>query len=159
MKVLGDYTCRIRDALTAGAEVAVEGPYGRFNPQKGAQKQVWVAGESGSRPSCPWCARLEPEHGRTIRLNYCVRTAREALFFSELQSRAAELDGVTVTLFDSDAGARIDTDPIRTDLGGALGEWSFYLCGPKPMVAALSQGLRRLSVPQRRVHREEFEFR
>ena len=159
MKVLGDYTRRIRDALTAGAEVAVEGPYGRFNPLKGLPRQVWVAGGIGITPFLSVLRTMEPNHGRTIRLFYCVRTAREALFFGELQSRAAQLDGVTVTLFDSDAGVRINTDGIRTALDGPLEEWSYFLCGPKPMIAALSQGLRKQGVPRRRVHREEFEFR
>ena len=32
MKVLGDYTRRVRSDLAEGADVEVEGPYGRFNP-------------------------------------------------------------------------------------------------------------------------------
>ena len=44
MKVLGDYTRRVRDELAAGADAGIEGPYGRFNPLRGPEKQVWVAG-------------------------------------------------------------------------------------------------------------------
>ena len=40
MKVLGDYTRRVRSELDAGADVAVEGPYGRFAPLRGSEKQV-----------------------------------------------------------------------------------------------------------------------
>ena len=159
MKVLGDYTRRVRDGLNAGADAAVEGPYGRFNPLRDSGKQVWVAGGIGITPFLSVLRTMTPGHGKTVRLYYCVRTANEALFFSELQARAAEAGGVTVTLFCSDAGARIDADAIGADIGEALTDWSYYLCGPKPMVAAISDGLARRGVPARRIHDEEFEFR
>ena len=159
VKVFGDYTRRVREGLTVGADVAVEGPYGRFSPLGGSEKQVWVAGGIGITPFLSVLRTMEPGHGRTVRLYYCVRAAREALFLGELEARAAELENVTVTLFDSEAGARIDADAIGTDLGGAFGEWSYYLCGPKPMVEAVSGGLRKRGVSRRSVHKEEFEFR
>lgn len=159
MKVLGDYTRRVRDALSAGADVAVEGPYGRFNPLRGSDKQVWVAGGIGITPFLSVLRTMTPGHGKTVRLYYCVRTASEALFFSELQARAAEAGGVTITLFSSDAGARIDADAIGAGVGETLTDWSYYLCGPKPMVAAVSEGLARRGVSARRIHNEEFEFR
>ena len=159
MKVLGDYTRRVRDNLTAGAAVAVEGPYGRFNPLRGSEQQVWVAGGIGITPFLSVLRTMEPGHGKIVRLYYCVRSAREALFFGELEARVAELGNVTIARLDSDAGARIDADAIATDLGGALGDWTYYLCGPKPMVAAVSAGLKKRGVSARRVHTEEFEFR
>lgn len=159
MKVLGDYTRRVRDHLTVGAAVAVEGPYGRFNPLRGSEKQVWVAGGIGITPFLSALRTMEPGHGKTIRLYYCVRSAKEALFFGELEARAAELGNVTIARLDSDAGVRLDADEIGTDLGGALGDWTYYLCGPKPLVAAVSNGLRKQGVSARRVHKEEFEFR
>ena len=88
-----------------------------------------------------------------------MRSAREALFFGELEARAAELGNVTIARLDSDAGVRLDVDVVATDLGGALGDWTYYLCGPKPMVATVSAGLRKRGLPTRRVHKEEFEFR
>ena len=159
MKVLGDYTRRVRDALAAGADVDVEGPYGRFNPLRGPAQQVWVAGGIGVTPFLSVLRTMTPGHGKTIRLYYCVRTASEALFFEELEARATDVDGVTVARFDSDTGHRLNADVINDDLGGALREWSYWLCGPKPLVVAVSEGLRRRGVRQRRIHKEEFEFR
>lgn len=43
MKVLGDYTRRVRFDWAEGADVEVEGPCGRFNPLKSSEKQVRVA--------------------------------------------------------------------------------------------------------------------
>ena len=159
MKVLGDYTRRVRDDLPAGVDADVEGPYGRFNPLRGPRKQVWVAGGIGITPFLSVLRTMTPGHGRTVRLYYCVRVAAEALFFAELEARAAELGGVTVSRFDSNAGARIDAHAIREDVGGDLGDWNYYLCGPKPMVVAVSEGLQTQGVPVRRIHNEEFELR
>jgi len=159
MKVLGDYTRRVRADLAAGAEAAVEGPYGRFMPLRGRRKQVWIAGGIGITPFLSTLRTMEAGHGKTIRLYYCVRAAREALFLDELEARAAELGGVTIAVFDSDAGARIDAAAIESGLDGAPGDWSYYFCGPKPMIAAVSGGLAERGVPARRIHTEEFEFR
>lgn len=159
MKVLGDYTRRVRDGLSVGADAAVEGPYGRFAPLRDPSKQVWVAGGIGITPFLSALRTMEPGHGRTVRLYYCVRTAREALFLDELKARSDEVGGVSVTVLESDAGQRIDADGITDGLGGSPGDWSFWLCGPKPMVAALSTGLSAKGVARRQVHNEEFEFR
>ena len=159
MKVLGDYTRRVRDRLSAGADAVVEGPYGRFNPLKGAAKQVWVAGGIGITPFVSVLRTMALGHGRTVRLYWCVRTLREALFLDELSARAAEIGGVTITLFDSEAGERLDTDAIANDLGGEAQDWNCYLCGPKPLVAAAAGALAAAGMPRRQIHTEEFEFR
>ena len=159
MKVLGDYTRRVRDDLAAGADAAIEGPYGRFNPLRDSRKQVWIAGGIGITPFLSVLRTMAPGHGKTIRLYYCVRQTGEALFLDELEARAAELSGITIKLFDSECGGRIDAAAIEKDLDGTPAEWSYYLCGPKPLAAAMSAGLAKHGVPTRRIHTEEFEFR
>ncbi len=159
MKALGDYTRRVRDSLGAGVDVSIEGPYGRFNPLRGEAGQVWIAGGIGITPFLSVLRSMEPGHGRTVRLYYCVRTAAEALFFDEIEARAAELGGVTVARLDSDAGRRINMGVLSRDLGGILKDWSYYLCGPKPMVEAMTRGLIERGVSKRSIHTEEFEFR
>ena len=158
MKVLGDYTRRVRADLVAGVGATIEGPYGRFNPLRGPEKQVWVAGGIGITPFLSALRTMTPGHGKTIRLYYCVRAASEALFFDELEARAADVAGVSIERFASGTGKRINADVIKDDVG-ALQDWSYWLCGPKPLVAAVSEGLRREGVSRRRIHREEFEFR
>ena len=158
MKVLGDYTRRVRDDLTEGTAVAIEGPYGRFNPLRGSGKQVWIAGGIGITPSLSVLRTMEPGH-KTILLYYCVRSPKEALFFEELETRAAELGNVTIKRIDSNAGMQIDTATIEADLNEALNDWTYYLCGPKSMIATLSKGLKKRGTPSRDIHTEEFELR
>ena len=159
LKVLGDYTRRVRDDLTAGADVDVEGPYGRFNLLKGSEQQVWIAGGIGITPFLSVLRTMSPGHGRTVRLYYCVRTAKEAPFHSELERPAVCSGDVAITRLDSDRGARISTDVISADVGGALRDWSYYCCGPQSMIVAVSDGLNEYGVSEHRIHREEFEVR
>ena len=87
MKVLGDYTRRVRDGLSVGADAAVEGPYGRFTPLRDSRKQVWVAGGVGITPFMSALRTMAPGCDRTVHLHYCVRTAQEALFRSRARGR------------------------------------------------------------------------
>ena len=119
MKALGDYTRRVRESLAEGAK-AIEGPYGRFNPLRGEARQVWVAGGIGITPFLSVLRSMEPGHGKTVRLCYCVRTAAEALFLEELVACAGVAGDVTVLPFNSENGLRIDADTIRKELRGEL---------------------------------------
>lgn len=159
MKALGDYTRRVRESLAAGAKASIEGPYGRFNPLTGEAKQVWVAGGIGITPFLSVLRSMEPGHGKTVRLYYCVRTAAEALFLDELTAQAGAAGGVTVLPIDSEKGLRLDAETIRKELHGEHGEWGYYFCGPKPLVEAVTAGLIGHGVSERRIHTEEFEFR
>ena len=76
-----------------------------------------------------------------------------------MKARAEDAGGVSVTVLESDAGRRIGAHGTVAGLDGSPGDWSFWLCGPKPMEAALSAGLAAKGVPQRQVHNGEFEFR
>ena len=156
MKVLGDYARPVRSNLVEGA--GAEGPHGRFNLLNGSEKQVSVAGGIGITPFLSVLRTMAPGHGKVIRLYCCVRTAAEALFSDELEGLASDLGDLTIARFDSDAGARIDAQAIKRDLGGELGNWSFFLSGPRPMVAAVSEGLKKQCVSARRIHNGEFEL-
>ena len=159
VKALGDYTRRLRDhAHLRGASVRVEGPYGRFDPLGGLDRQVWIAGGIGITPFLSVMRTLDPEHGKTIRLYYCVREAKEAVFWDELTQRAI-LGGVSLHRIETETGARFGVERLVADLGDELTRWDYYLCGPQQMTGAISKGLRRRDVPARRIHNEAFELR
>ena len=50
LKVLGDWTRKVREELQVGGEVLVRGPYGRFDAAKAGPKQIWLAGGIGLTP-------------------------------------------------------------------------------------------------------------
>lgn len=159
VKALGDYTRRLRDhAHLLEASVRVEGPYGRFDPMGGLDHQVWIAGGIGITPFLSVMRTLDPVHGKTIHLYYCVRDTKEAVFWDELTQRAILL-GVSLHRIESETGARFDVERLVADLGDDLTRWGYYLCGPQPLTSAISNGLRRREVPARQIHDEEFELR
>ena len=159
VKALGDYTRRLRDHVhLLGATVRVEGPYGRFNPLGGLDRQVWIAGGIGITPFLSVMRSLDPEHGKTIRLYYCVREGKEAVFWDELTQRAI-LGGVSLHRIETETGARLGVERLVADLGDDLMRWEYYLCGPQPLTGAISGGLRRRGVPARQIHDEAFELR
>lgn len=159
MKVLGDFTRRARDHLAPGAEALIDGPYGRFNPLKGAAAQVWIAGGIGITPFLSTLRSMEPDHGKTVDLFYCVREESEALYLDEIRAIASRVGGVKVHLLTSGAGGRLTADGVAEATDGDLTARAFYFCGPKPMLAALSKGLTSKGVSQSQFHFEEFEMR
>src|SRR5690606_4169169 len=50
LKGIGDYTRTLRDRLRAGDPVVVEGPYGRFDFEGSARRQVWIGAGVGVTP-------------------------------------------------------------------------------------------------------------
>ncbi len=159
MKVLGDYTRRVRDELEAGHSVEVEGPYGCFDFEKGPDKQVWIAGGVGITPFLSALRHLQPGHGKTIHVYYCVREQKEALFLGELHDIAKRVGGVTLGCLQSNAGEFITVDRLSEELSGSLSDWHYYLCGPKPMIDAMKKGLRAEGVSAGQLHNEEFDMR
>lgn len=159
MKVLGDYTRRVRDKLVPGAEALVEGPYGRFNPLEGPARQVWLAGGIGITPFISTLRSIEPGHGKEIHLFYCVREREEALYIDEMEALAAQVDDVHIHLITSNDGGRLTADRVAERISQTPAEYSYYFCGPRPMLNALRTGLEAKGVPSRAFHFEEFEMR
>ena len=58
IKALGNYTHRLAASLKVGDTVTVEGPYGRFQFEGAARRQIWIGGgsASASRPSLHACS-------------------------------------------------------------------------------------------------------
>ena len=124
----------------------------------GTDRQVWIAGGIGITPFLSVMRSLDTGHGKTVHLYYCVREAKEAVFWDELTQRAI-LAGVTLHRIETETGARLGIERLVADLGDDLARWDYYLCGPRPLTSAMSRGLRRREVPARQIHDEAFELR
>ena len=159
MKTLGDFTRRVRDKLQVGADVSIEGPYGRFNPLDNGLKQVWVAGGIGITPFLATLRSLKPDNKAEIHLFYCVRELDEALFLDEMQKIAAEINGIHIHLFDSSTGTLLTARAVADALKSPLAGWNYSFCGPKPLTNAIANGLNKLGVSRSKMHYEVFEMR
>ncbi|MCY6383353.1 ferredoxin reductase family protein [Hoeflea prorocentri] len=159
MKVLGDWTRKVREELKAGATVHVHGPYGRFDMASAGRKQIWLAGGIGLTPFLSAVREMKPGDGREIHLVYAARNSDDAIFLDELDKRAAELGNVTLVPLFSDEGNFARVDIMKTKLPDPLDSYDYFLCGPRPMVNALMKNLKAEGVGRTRIHTEAFEFR
>ncbi|WP_171178426.1 ferric reductase-like transmembrane domain-containing protein [Ruegeria sp. HKCCD8929] len=159
MKVLGDWTRKVREELQPGGEVMVRGPYGRFDAEGAGQKQIWLAGGIGLTPFLSKLRAMQPGDKRQIHLVYAAREEQDAIFLDELRNRAAQLGNVTLVPLFSDEGNFARVDMMKQKLPDPLNSYEYFMCGPKPMVDGLMKDLKAEGVPCRKIHTEAFEFR
>lgn len=160
MKVLGDWTRKVREELEPGGRVTVRGPYGRFDTLKtDNKKQVWIAGGIGLTPFLSKIRAMEPGDERQVHFVYAARNEEEAIFLDELKTRAAELGNITLYPLFSDAGEFARIDVAKERLPDQLDAYEYFICGPKPMVDGLMKDLKNEGVQRPKIHTEAFEFR
>ncbi len=160
MKVLGDWTRKVREELKPGGEVIVRGPYGRFDASKTAcKKQVWIAGGIGLTPFLSKLRALEEDDDREIHFAYAARSKDEAIFLDELAAIAADRGNITLYPLFSDEGDFARIDVAKERLPGELTDYEYFICGPKPMVDGLMKDLKAEGVKRKTLHVEAFEFR
>lgn len=161
IKDLGDWTAKLVAAGPdlVGAEVIVEGPYGRFQPlpHKPAPT-VWVAGGVGITPFLAATAELEPQPaGQRPVLYYAVRDRGQAMAIDTLQA-AADRGVIDLEVCASTEGHRFD-EALLIDRFGADGLHGAHMavCGP----AGLVTSVRRLgaSLGAAEVEHEDFDIR
>lgn len=160
MKVLGDWTRKVREELKPGGEVLVRGPYGRFDSSKTQnKKQVWIAGGIGLTPFLSKLRAMEESDGREIHFAYAARNKEEAIFLDELEAIAADRVNITLYPLFSDEGDFARVDAAKERLPGQLTDYEYFICGPKPMVEGLMKDLKTEGVKRKAMHVEAFEFR
>lgn len=160
MKVLGDWTRKVREELQPGGEVMVRGPYGRFDAASTTGKQqVWLAGGIGLTPFLSKVRAMENDDDRHIHLVYAAREEQDAIFLDELKARAAELGNITLIPLFSEDGNFARVDKMKENLPDPLGSYEFFMCGPKPMIDGLMKDLKKEGVGRKNIHTEAFEFR
>ncbi len=159
------------DALAAGAEVPLDGPYGKGWLRTGNGRDiVCIAGGSGLSPvlSILRGAVRAPElAGRAIHLFYGARGPQDLCLDEILQAEPALRERVTVHVAISDDDAP-GADQWRGErgfvhelvlkvLGDTIPQFDFYFCGPPPMTDAVQRMLMfDFKVPADQLHFDRF---
>ena len=157
---LGDWTSRLLTADLVGAEVLVEGPYGRFRPMpcETAQRVVWVAGGVGVTPFLAAVDDLPvaPTDERPV-LAYCVRSVDDAVAMGRL--RLADEEGrIRLEVFASSHGRRFNAETSLAELaGGSVAGAHVAVCGPAGLVADVARAASRGGAAE--VETEDFDIR
>jgi predicted ferric reductase len=148
IKPLGDYTRGLAQRIQLGQQVDIEGPYGRFQPERLGRPQTWVAAGIGVAPFIAWLQTLA-DQGRSLAqvdFFYCVKHADQAVELPRIREACART-GVRLHLIESGAGQRLSPDMLPP-------ESEVWFCGPLRMQRMLTQapGIHRL-------HAEAFAMR
>lgn len=151
MKALGDFTKKVNQHIQLETQVAIEGPYGHLNFDKGHQQQIWVAGGVGITPFISYLR--SGAINKDIELFYSFRGHNDALYKDFLQKYAETNPHFKVHFIDTTTMDRLNVEhftvPART---------SIFLCGPTTMVKRLTKHFKSMS-KEIDIHFESFKFK
>lgn len=158
-RVFGEFTDHL-STLKPGKTVFVGGPFGRFTSHIDAEPAAPVVYISGGIGITPFVDRIISEHSereqwlfaanRTPQSAVLVSTVAPVLgprcisVYSETTVRSKSVESGYIT---ADILGRHLTDPSR---------FSYYICGPNAMMAAVRTTLRGMGIPDTHIHSETF---
>jgi predicted ferric reductase len=157
IKAAGDATREIYEKLDRGVPARVIGPFGGFDYRSGGQVQIWIAGGIGITPFLSWLRALDDDFDRDVDFYYSVAHASDALFLDEITAATAGRPSLRPHFVDSERDGLLSAATI---MNGRHDEHPWiYMCGPPPMMSALSKGFRDLGVPAAQIRWEQFNVR
>lgn len=166
IKEAGDFTGAI-GSLTPGTAIGIDGPYGEFTlDQHPGDAVLLLAGGVGIAPIMgllrDLVARRDP---RPIRLAYAAGVPANFACLPEIEAAGKMLDLKVMLVSEEDAVGwgglvgRLSRDRLRDLVNGLDPQRTVALiCGPGPMVTAVSDGLLDLGFPMNGVVYERFDY-
>jgi len=154
IKALGDCTRNIQ-SLEVGVAARIQGPFGEFFASRSAAPELWIAGGIGVTP---FLALLRVgEVTSPTEFIYIYRVTRDACYLGELESYTA----THPMLHFHPHVSQHDLEPLYALLAKVpdLPARQAYVCGPPPLVAAVSAWLKQHGMQAQSIHFEKFEFR
>lgn len=163
---LGDYTSKLGE-LKAGQDVYVDGPYGSINlgDTRKSKAVVLIAGGAGIGPMLSLVRGLADQNDqRPVRLVYGNNSADQMAVQEDIKALESSMVDFKQQLVcmetceDAYTGV-IDKAILEQVMSVAdVRDTTVYLCGPKPMIAAVKKSLKKLKVPARNIHFEQLSF-
>ncbi|WP_369433995.1 ferric reductase-like transmembrane domain-containing protein [Psychromonas sp. MME1] len=156
IKELGDFTSKLKEHVSVGQQVKVEGPYGCFNFAE-AGPQLWIAGGIGI---AAFKAILQ-ERGKIssdqkVVLYYCTETPDND-FLHTLQAQATQAN-VTLKVINNRLDPFLTVTQLNKELGN-ITQYKIWFCGPTKFSHALKCDLKTLNYDLHHFHEELFEMR
>jgi predicted ferric reductase len=164
VKALGDFTARIGD-VTPGELAYVDGPYGQFSIDRHrAQAYGFIVGGVGITPAMSML-RTMAERGdkRPVVLLYAASSLEEMTFREEIEAMADQgLNLVFVPIptrpepgWTGPTGF-VTQELIERTFGPDRKGFEYFVCGPEPMMRAVSVALRAAGVHASQIRYELF---
>ena len=167
IKALGDWSRDVVPALSRGARIWIDGPFGAFSPDRvpDARGFVLIAGGIGIAPMRAMLRTMRDRRDRRpVVLFYAASDPSRAVFADELATLENGLALRVIYVYehppDDWTGERgyVDEHMLKRHVLANLQVWHCFACGPLPMMSAVERSLRRLGVPSTRVHTERFQM-
>ena len=152
----------LRERAKAGETISLTGPFGSFYLRPVVRPLLMLAGGTGLAPFLAMLEQLAKAGGNTqpIHLIYGVNTDLDIVEREKIEALAARIPGFSYDVCVVDANSEQPKKGYVTHhiqpahLNG--GEVDIYLCGPPPMVEAVTQYLKEVNVQSRSFHFEKF---
>lgn len=163
IKNLGDFTSKIKN-VKPGDKIKLNLPYGGFTLENSDERLIFIAGGVGITPIHSIISSLAQDgKDKEVLLLYSVKHEDEILFRSEFDAIFEGkanwgLKYIVSYQEDWDGLKGFITPQNLKDLCNGNFNGTFYLCGPKPMVAPLKKFLLKKKVGKKRIRFEEFMF-
>lgn len=166
IKEAGDFT-RTVGALPPGTPIGIDGPFGTFTlADHPCDSVLLIAGGAGIAPIMGLLRDLVARHDpRPVRLAYAVGHPANLACLDEIAAAAAVLDLRVMLISEAaDPGGKaetgfLDAPRLARLLEGLVPETCVaMMCGPGPMVSAVSDGLLDQGLPKRNVVYERFDY-
>jgi predicted ferric reductase len=166
IKEAGDFT-RTIGALDPGTPIGIDGPYGDFTLEAhDCDSVLLLAGGVGIAPIMgilrDMAARRDP---RPVRLAYAAGRPENFACLDEIEAAKAVLDLETMFVSEEDEPGwrgvlgRLDRERLAGLLDGLERERNVaFICGPGPMVTAVSDALLDLGLPMKNIVYERFDY-
>ena len=165
IKELGDFTSQIGE-VAEGTRAYLDGPYGAFSFERGqAEGFVFLAGGIGVTPmlSMLHTMRERGDH-RPVHLFYANATWEDASVREELAELSAAMELEVVHVLedppdDWEGPAGLITPALLAErLPDRASRFSYFVCGPDPMMSAVEDLLGERGVRPDQQHYERFDF-
>jgi predicted ferric reductase len=162
-KRLGDYTARLGD-LAPGDEVMVFGSYGTFGARGLAPggAALWIAGGIGVTPFLSLLRHVAEGKARDtgpIQFVWAVRDRADAVYLEEILALANGLPSVRFHLHVTATDGLLTASRLDALVGASVTGRRILLCGPPPMMHALTAQLVAQGVRRSQIVSEEFALR
>jgi ferredoxin-NADP reductase len=164
VKRLGSVSGTLHAMLRPGSLLSVRAPAGSFVYPSGDDRPiVLIAGGVGITPLMSMLRHgLDSEPSRPITLYYSVRTRNDIAFHDEIRLLDRRHGQFRAFLAVTDDPAAADmfpgriTDELIAQTMPGVAHATCMLCGPPPMIEAMTQMLVGIGVPRSQVHFEIF---
>jgi ferredoxin-NADP reductase len=157
------------DTLPVGAEVEIEGPFGRFVFNYEIPKIAFLTGGIGVTPVRSMLRYLTDTggegriEGQELVVFYGSMTEDGIVYkeeFDEFERKIADLRIIHVITNPGETwsgyGGFINAEIVQAELPNPR-EWTYYIVGPPPMITAMQKVMERLEIPREQTVVESFE--